>query len=150
MRQWATGVTLVTATDAHGPHGMTVSSFTSVSLDPPLILVALERGARTHQMVEDVGHFAVVILRAEQRELAERFAGGVDDGGSRFEGVAYDLTAGGAPVPSDPLAYLDCQVVEAHPAGTHTVFLGLVTDGRAARAGSPLLYYNRNYRRLAG
>ena len=150
MRQWATGVTLVTAQDSHGPHGMTVSSFTAISLEPPLILVALERGARTHRIVEQVGHFAVVILRAEQRELAERFAGGIDDGDSRFEGVPYDLTPGGAPVPSEPLAYFDCQVVEAHPAGTHTVFLGLVTGGEAARSGLPLLYYNRGYRQLAG
>jgi flavin reductase (DIM6/NTAB) family NADH-FMN oxidoreductase RutF len=150
MRQWATGVTLVTALDSQGPHGMTVSSFTSVSLDPALILVSLERGARTHQMVEQTGHFAVVILRDEQRELAERFAGGVDDGDSRFEGVPYELTPGGAPIPSDPLAYLDCQVVEARPAGTHTVFLGLVTGGQATRSGLPLLYYNRDYRRMAG
>jgi len=71
MRKWATGVTLVTAMDSNGPHGMTVSSFTAISLEPPLILVALERGARTHQMVEQVGRFAVVILRTEQRELAD-------------------------------------------------------------------------------
>ena len=150
MRKWATGVTLVTAQDSQGPHGMTVSSFTAVSLEPPLILVALERGARTHKMVEQVGRFAVVILRADQRELAERFAGGIDDVDSRFEGVPYSLTPGGAPVPPDPLAYFDCQAVEAHPAGTHTVFLGLVTGGEAARSGFPLLYFNRDYRQLAG
>jgi len=148
MRKWATGVTLVTAMDSNGPHGMTVSSFTAISLEPPLILVALERGARTHQMVEQVGRFAVVILRAEQRELAKRFAGGIDDGDSRFEGVSYSLTLGGAPIPPDPLAYFDCQLLEAHPAGTHTVFLGLVTGGQAARSGSPLVYYNRDYRDL--
>src|SRR3972149_5639940 len=116
MRKWATGVTLVTAMDSNGPHGMTVSSFTAISLEPPLILVALERGARTHQMVEQVGRFAVAILRAEQRELAKRFAGGA--------GVGARLGA-------------------ARAGG-----LGLGTGGQAARSGSPLLYYNRDYRDL--
>ena len=150
MRQWASGVTLVTAQDAQGPHGMTVSSFSSLSLDPPLIMVSLEQGTRTHQMVREVGRFAVVMLRAEQRELAERFAGGVSDSDRRFEGVPHRPSPEGAPIPDDRLAYLDCQVVEWHPAGTHTIFVGRVTGGEAADSGSPLLYYNRGYRRLAG
>lgn len=150
MRQWASGVTLVTAQDAQGPHGMTVSSFSSLSLDPPLIMVSLEQGTRTHQMLREVGRFAVVMLRAEQRELAERFAGGVSDSDRRFEGVPHRPSPGGAPIPEDRLAYLDCEVVESHPAGTHTIFVGRVTGGEAADSGTPLLYYNRGYRRLAG
>jgi flavin reductase (DIM6/NTAB) family NADH-FMN oxidoreductase RutF len=150
MRFWATGVTLVTVRDDHGPHGMTVSSFTSLSLDPPLILISLERSSRTHAMVASVGRFAVVLLALEQQQLAERFAGGVDDSGSRFDGVAFDLSEGGAPVPHGSLAYLDCRVHEVHPAGTHSIFVGEVTGGRSGIASDPLLYFNRAYRRLEG
>jgi flavin reductase (DIM6/NTAB) family NADH-FMN oxidoreductase RutF len=150
MRQWASGVTLVTAQDGRGPHGMTVSSFSSLSLDPPLIMVSLEQGARTHQMVRQGGRFAVVMLRAEQQDLAERFAGGVADGDPRFDGVPYRLSPGGAPIPDVRLAYLDCQVVDSYPGGTHTIFIGQVTGGETDDSGAPLLYYNRGYRRLAG
>jgi len=149
MRRWASGVTLVTAHDRQGPHGMTVSSFTSLSLDPPLIMVSLEVGSRTHKMVREGGRFAVVMLQADQQELAERFAGVVPDSEPRFAGVAFTRSPGGAPIPDERLAYLDCRVVDTHPAGTHTVFIGQVTGGEAAEDGAPLLYFNRAYRRLA-
>lgn len=148
MRRWASGVSLVTARDGHGPHGMTVSSFSSLSLDPPLVMISLERGTRTHQMIEAGGEFAVAFLKEEQRDLAERFAGAVADGGDRFDGVAFEFTPGGHPVPTQRLAYLDCRVVAAHPAGTHTVFIGEVEGGESAPPGNPLLYFNRSYRRL--
>jgi flavin reductase (DIM6/NTAB) family NADH-FMN oxidoreductase RutF len=148
MRQWVSGVTLVTAQDDRGPHGMTVSAFASLSLDPPLIMVSLEQGARTHQMVRAVGKFAVVMLRADQQDLAERFSGGVADGDPRFDGIPHQRSPGGAPIPDVRLAYLDCLVVDSHTAGTHTIFIGQVTGGDASGSGSPLLYYNRGYRRL--
>ena len=150
MRQWASGVTLVTAQDAGGPHGMTVSSFTSLSLDPPLIMVSLEQGTRTHQMVLLGGHFAVVILREDQQDLADRFSSGVPDNEPRFDGLPYGRSPGGAPIPDTRLAFLDCQVVDSHPAGTHTIFVGQVTGGESDDAGDPLLYFNRAYRRLPG
>jgi flavin reductase (DIM6/NTAB) family NADH-FMN oxidoreductase RutF len=149
MRQWACGVTLVTAQDGRGPHGMTVSSFTSLSLDPPLIMISLEQGARTHQMVLEGGRFAVVMLRADQQDLAERFSGGIPDAEPRFEGVPYRPSGANLPIPETHLAYLDCQVTESHPAGTHTVFIAQVIGGHGGDAGDPLLYYNRRYRRLA-
>lgn len=148
MRRWATGVTLVTAHDGRRPHGMTVSSFTSVSLDPPLVLVALERGAVTHRMVEASRAFAVAVLRHDQAELAERFAGRVADTEDRFAGVAHHTAVTGAPIPAGCLAYLDCRLHAAHPAGTHTVFIGEVLAVGGGAAGEPLLYYDRRYRRL--
>jgi flavin reductase (DIM6/NTAB) family NADH-FMN oxidoreductase RutF len=129
---------------------MTVSSFTSLSLDPPLIMVSLEQGTRTHQMARQVGRFAVVMLRADQQDLAERFSGGVGDSDPRFDGVPHRPSPGGAPIPDTRLAYLDCQVVDSLSAGTHTIFVGRVTGGEAADSGAPLIYYNRDYRRLAG
>jgi flavin reductase (DIM6/NTAB) family NADH-FMN oxidoreductase RutF len=148
MRQWASGVTLVTAQDGRGPHGMTVSAFASISLDPPLVMVSLEQGTRTHQMVRQGGTFAVVILREDQQDLAERFSSGVPDNEPRFDGLPYHRSPGGAPIPDARLASLDCRLVDSHPAGTHTIFVGQVTGGESANAGAPLLYFNRAYRRL--
>ncbi len=148
MRNWATGVTLVTARDGRGPHGMTVSSFTSVSLDPPWILVSLERGTRTHGIVEAAGLFGVSILEEDQSDLAERFAGRIGDGEDRFAGVSHDLTPNGVPIPRPVLAWFECRVVQAFPAGTHTLFVGEVLSGRQMKDARPLVYYQRNYRRL--
>lgn len=148
MRRWATGVTLVTAQHAGRPHGMTVSSFTSVSLDPPLVLVALERSSVTHRMVEQSEAFAVALLREAQIDLAERFAGRVPDTEDRFAGVAYRTAVTGAPIPDGCLATLDCRRRAAHPAGTHTIFVGEVLAVGGDPGGRPLLYYDRHYRRL--
>jgi flavin reductase (DIM6/NTAB) family NADH-FMN oxidoreductase RutF len=150
MRQWATGVTLVTAQDGGKPHGMTVSSFTSISLDPPLVLVSLENTARTHRLVRESGAFVVAILEASQQDLADRFAGRIPDGEDRFEGLEYETARTGSPIPQGALAYLDCEVVEGQPAGTHTVFIGRVVASGVRPGGKPLLYYDRSYRRLAG
>jgi flavin reductase (DIM6/NTAB) family NADH-FMN oxidoreductase RutF len=149
MRRWATGVTLVTAHDGRRPHGMTVSSFTSVSLDPALILVSLETTTETHRMVQESGAFGVSILAEGQEDLAERFSGRVADGDDRFAGVSYKTAATGAPIPEGALAFLDCRVVAAHPAGTHTLFIGQVEAAGFRQDGRPLLYYDRDYRRLA-
>jgi flavin reductase (DIM6/NTAB) family NADH-FMN oxidoreductase RutF len=151
MRQWATGITLVTsAHDGAEPHGMTVTSFTSVSLDPPLVVVSLENSSRTHQLVSRSGVFAVSILHHDQQELAERFAGRVSDDRDRFEGLRHRRASSGAPIPEGCLAYLDCRVVQVHRAGTHTLFVGEVLEGAVEGGGSPLLYYDREYRRLNG
>jgi flavin reductase (DIM6/NTAB) family NADH-FMN oxidoreductase RutF len=150
MRQWATGVSLVTAQDGGRPHGMTVSSFTSLSLEPPLVMVSLENTARTHQMVTESGAFAVSILDEGQEDLADRFAGRIPDGEDRFAGLTYRTALTGSPLPEGALAYLDCEVVSAQPAGTHTVFVGRVVASGVRPGGQPLLYYDRNYRHLAG
>lgn len=148
MRNWTTGVTLVTAYDADGPHGMTVSSFTSVSLEPPRVLVSLERTSRTHRMVERSRRFGVSILSEDQRDLAERFAGRVGDGENRFADVEYELTPNGVPYVLGSLAFLDCRVVDAHPAATHTLFIGEVVGGSQLQDSQPLAYFHRDYRRL--
>jgi flavin reductase (DIM6/NTAB) family NADH-FMN oxidoreductase RutF len=148
MRNWTTGVTLVTARDGRGPHGMTVSSFTSVSLEPPRILISLERTARTHGIIEAGGAFGVSILEESQSDLAERFAGRIGDGEDRFAGVEYDLTPTGVPIPRQSLAYFECRVVEAFSAATHTLFIGDVLSGRQMRQAQPLVYFQRDYHHL--
>ncbi len=148
MRKWASGVTLVTACEDSDPHGMTVSSFTSVSLDPPLILVSLAVDTRTHSMVRNAGAFAVSILAEDQRLLADRFAGLIPDGGDRFAKLDYTTGESGSPILSDCLAYFDCRVVGAHTEGTQTIFIGRVLEARVVREGRPLLYFNRAYHQL--
>ncbi|HKZ54846.1 MAG TPA: flavin reductase family protein [Anaerolineales bacterium] len=149
LRRWATGVTLVTSCQGPTRHGMTVNSFTGVSLDPALVLVSLEKTTRTHKMVSATGRFAVSILSLEQEELAQRFGGAVPDADDRFAGLAVEMTPQGLPIPRDCLAFLDCQIVGSHSAGTHTVFIAEVLECRVINGGEPLLYFNQDYRGLA-
>jgi flavin reductase (DIM6/NTAB) family NADH-FMN oxidoreductase RutF len=150
MRRWATGVTLVTASAGGKMHGMTVTSFTSVSLEPPLILVSIEQNTRTHRMIQEAGAFSIALLAEDQRTIADRFAGAISDGDDRFAGIPFELTPGGAPYPNGCLASLDCRLVQATMTGNHTVFIGQVESGQILRDARPLLYYDRDYRHLAG
>ena len=150
MRQWATGVTVVTAEHNGVRHGMTVNSFTSVSLTPPLILVSLERTTRTHALVEKSSHFGVTILSDQQQEVSDCFAGRIERE-DRFSNLETHTLVSGSPLISGGLAYLDCRVVTEYEAGTHTLFIAevLVAASSTGEAdGGPLLYYNRSYHRL--
>lgn len=149
MRQWATGVTIVAAGLNGERHGMTVSSFTSVSLDPPLVLVSLERITHTHRLVVAAGYFAVSVLGQGQQEISDRFAGRVPDDEDRFAGLETFQLVSGMPFLAGGLAYFDCQVVSTYPAGTHTVFIGEVLSAQNTGGVEPLVYYNQAYRRLA-
>lgn len=149
MRQWATGVTIVTAEFDGLRHGMTVSSFTSIDLTPPLVLVSLEQEARTHQLVKESQAYGVNILKDNQHELSDRFAGRIplleED---RFNGLPTLTLMTGAPFLEESLANLDCRVISTIDTGRHTLFIGEVVAVRVSRDGSPLIYYDRNYHRL--
>jgi flavin reductase (DIM6/NTAB) family NADH-FMN oxidoreductase RutF len=149
MRHWASGVTILTARDGAQMHGMTVSSFTSVSLNPPLVLVCLERIAVTHALVERSRAFAIALLGESQSALSDLFARPATETGNRLEGLATHTAVTGAPILSDNIGYLDCAVVAAHPAGTHTIFVAEVVAAKAQGEEGPLIYYDRSYRRLA-
>lgn len=148
MRRWASGVSLVTGRHDGEIHGMTVSSFTSLSLEPPLVLVSLERTTKTHRIVAASQHFLVAVLAEDQRSLSDRFAGRVADEQDRFEGVPHWMASSGCPVPEGSLAYLDCKVSGSHDAGTHTVFIGEVQRADILRQAPPLIYFDRDYRNL--
>jgi flavin reductase (DIM6/NTAB) family NADH-FMN oxidoreductase RutF len=152
MRAWATGVTIVAAQHEHILHGMTVSSFTSVSLQPPLVLVSLEIGTRTHKLVEKAGTFGVTILTAHQQEVSNCFANPHTDLGDRFAGREVFTLETGAPFITGSLAFFDCRVVSIYPAGNHSVFVGEVvatkTSVEEGGTRDPLIYFNRNYREL--
>lgn len=129
-------------------HGMTVSSFTSISLIPPMILVSLERGARTHGLILETGFFGVSILPLEQELISERFAGRIGPEDSRFEGLETFNLISPAPFISGGLAFFDCRVVGTFEAGTSTVFLAEVAAAASTESGDPLVYTNRTYHRL--
>lgn len=145
MRAWSSGVTIVTAAHGGSQHGMTVSSFTSVSLEPPLIIISLHTESRTHNLVSASGAFAVNILGADQRELSERFAGRLESELNRFEGLDADTLATGAPLLKGALANLDCRVRQVIPVGMNTLFLAEVVAVRGDGEGQPLLYHNHRY-----
>lgn len=149
MRHWASSVAIVTVNHAGEQHGMTVSSFTSIAVEPPLILVSLQTSSRTHGLVSKAGYFGVTILAGDQQAISERFAGRVADTDDRFVGLATETLATGAPFLTGSLACLDCRVVSTFAAGTNTVFFGEVVAARTHNAGNPLLYFNRAYRRVA-
>lgn len=148
MRRWASGVTIVSSSGNGRYHGMTVSSFTSVSLDPPLILVSLENKARTHEIVSHSNVFAVSILAEDQREISDVFAGRVADDDDRFQDIDFKLSTNGCPIPNGSLAYLDCRVQSEIRGGTHTVFMGEVIETVILREAKPLVYFDQDYRLL--
>jgi flavin reductase (DIM6/NTAB) family NADH-FMN oxidoreductase RutF len=149
MRQWATGVALVTVGNAEQAHGMTVNSFVSVSLDPALILVSMERSTRTHKKALEEGKFAVAILSADQREISDVFAGRTADQDDRFKGIKVKHTPSGIPVPVDTLATLDCSIEETIRAGSHTIFIAGVKHASVSAGSPPLLYFNQDYHRIS-
>ena len=148
MRAWTTGVAIVTASHEGKQHGMTVSSFTSVSLDPPLVVISLSKDSQTHQLVRRAGAFGVTILAASQWELSERFAGKVQSDGDRFRGLQTETFVTGAPFIKGGLAFLDCRVTQTIRAGMNTLFLAEVVAVRGDDHDSPLVYHDRAYRRL--
>ena len=148
MRRWTTGITIVAARDGAQVHGMTVSSFTSVSLNPPLVLVCVERAVRTHALIEGSRAFALSILREGQQAISDRFAGRETENGDRFVGLKTFTAVTGAPILTENIGYLDCVVVAAHPAGTHTIFVAEVVAAKAQNGHKPLVYFDRNYHPL--
>jgi flavin reductase (DIM6/NTAB) family NADH-FMN oxidoreductase RutF len=142
MRHFPTGVTVVTSMREGEPRGVTVSAFASVSADPPLVLICINREARSYLYISSSKVFCVNILAGDQRHLAERFAGKLRE--RQFEGVQYDHDITGAAVLRGAVAHLDCEVAEEHHAGSHSIFIGRVVSAKS-RAGSPLGYYNGEF-----
>jgi flavin reductase (DIM6/NTAB) family NADH-FMN oxidoreductase RutF len=143
--RFATGVAVVTVHDGSEPHGMTVNSLTSVSLDPPLLLVCLTIGARTTDAVVQAGRFAVNILGARQEEIALRFA---RRGADHFNGLPLRYGDHQVPVVPEALAHLECVVERHFEAGDHIVVIGEVRRV-CDRAGAPLAFLGGRFGDLA-
>ncbi|GJG85556.1 flavin reductase [Gemmatimonadetes bacterium T265] len=145
LGRFATGVTVVTATAGGRDYGMTVSAFASLSLDPPMVLVCVDRAATMHGVLADDSVFAVNMLAAGQEALSRRFASG--DPTDRFAGVGYTRGALGAPLLDGTLAWLECRVEARHAGGDHSIVVGAVAEV-GVREARPLLYYRSGYASL--
>lgn len=145
---WASGVSVVTTQSAQfGLQGMTVTAFSSVSLQPPQILVCLNSNADTLQGIDDSGVFAVNILSANQQSSSNQFAGGSSQA-LRFADNAWQAAENGSPLLTDSLVSLACRVVDKVRAGSHWIVIGAVEQS-VCRQAEPLLYYQGGYRTLA-
>ncbi len=147
LRRWASGVAIVTSRDGETIHGMTVSAFSSVSMQPPLVLICADKSSHTNPLILRSGVFAVNVLASDQRALSLRFSS-KDEEWRRFDGIDWTALATGAPVLPGVAAVLDCRVAATHDAGDHLIHVGRVEAARAG-ASEPLLYYAADYRELA-
>lgn len=144
MGTFATGVTIITTPDKEGVHGMTANAFTSVSLDPPLILVSVNKKARTHETIQEAKRFGVNILRYDQEALSTHFAGRPSE--EVNQSLKYTWYED-IPLLEDCLTQIACRLWAQYDGGDHTLFLGRVVDLKLYE-GEPLLYYASAYRQL--
>lgn len=145
LRQWVAGVTVVTTLKDDVRYGMTASSFTSVSVNPHLILIAVDHKTYTYHLIKESGFFAANILNTAQVDWAKRFAGMYPEIEDRFFDIETTTASTGAPILPNILAWVDCQVYGAHEAGDHTIFVGQVLDAKGEGGADPLLYFNRSW-----
>jgi len=142
LGRFASGVTVVSARDHAGlDHGMTVSAFASVSLDPPMVLACVDHASSMFAVLMAVEHFGVSILSSSQEPLSRHFA---DTASDRWAGVRAERGATGVPLVIGAVAHLECTVAARHRAGDHTIFVGRV-EHAAIGAGHPLIYYRSGY-----
>lgn len=145
MGKFATGVTVASTIVDDQKWGMTANAVTSLSLDPPLVLLAIGRDSQSHTMFQRAGCFALNILADDQEALSNRFA---SPGPKEFEDLSTHVAETGAPILSDAIGWVDCKVIDLLPGGDHEIFIGEILAGEC-RDGAPLLYFSGGYRRIA-
>ncbi|WP_093460544.1 flavin reductase family protein [Streptomyces melanosporofaciens] len=147
LGHFASGITAITSRDAHGnPVGMAVSSFTSVSLDPPLVAFLPGKSSSTFPAIADRGTFCVNVLAAGQEEICRALS---TSGGDKFASVAWRPGPHGDPVIEGVVAWIGCTIQAVHDAGDHHIVIGHVDDLDARAEASPLLFFRSGYRHLA-
>ena len=145
LGHFATGVTVVTSVDGDGPIGLAVNSFTSVSLDPPLLAICVNRASTTWARIRTVGHFTVNILGADQEAVSRTFASVTSD---RFLGISSWPSPSGGPVLDGALAWIDATIEAEHDAGDHILIVGRVSTLDVTREAAPLVFYRGGYGRF--
>ena len=149
MGCFATGVTIITVALEGEVHGMTANAFSSVSLDPPLVLVCVDHSTRTHSHLHSKKRFGINVLCQDQRAISEYYAR-PDRSHEHAEteaGARFDRTKHGTPMLVGSLAYLECRLHSAQDAGDHTIFIAEVEDV-VVREGEPLLFFRGKYRKV--
>lgn len=148
LGSFATGVTIVTFRDEMTYHGLTVNAFSSVSLDPPLVLVCVKKDSTSHAMMSRTDGFVVNILSDLQQDLAWKFANPRLSSQERYENIAFATNTRGIPVFADNLASLECKITEGLQGGDHTIFLGQVENATYSEDRKPLVYYRSEFHDL--
>jgi flavin reductase (DIM6/NTAB) family NADH-FMN oxidoreductase RutF len=144
MSHFATGVTVVTTEHDGHRYGLTVASFASLSLNPPLVLVCIEKSVKSHDAIAGSGRFGVSILGSQQADVSNRFASKADD---KFSGVETFNGTIGVPLIANAITTVECRVREQLPGGDHTIFVGEVVAAQTGE-GAPLIYYRSGYREI--
>ena len=148
MRNWTSGISIVSTRAGDKIHGMTVSSLLSVSLNPPVLLVSLRDSSRTNRLIKQSDVFGISLLSEDQQEISDRFSSIETESIDRFEGIGiYTLTTG-APLIEGSLVGFDCQVVKALEVESHTLFFGKVISIMGGVYKKPLVYFDQDYRKL--
>ena len=142
LSHFASGVTVVTTEHEGKPYGMTVASFASLSLHPPLVLICIEKAVKTHDAIAAAGKFGVSILTKDQAGVSNRFASKSDD---KFSGVELVAGSNGVPLIGGALTTLECNVTQQLPGGDHSIFVGEIV-ATSAGVGEPLVYFRGAYR----
>ncbi len=144
MRAYPQGVTVVTTSTPDGPKGITVSSFTSVSLSPPLVMVSLSKGSALHDMFTEAGAFAVNFLSDDQKSVSDRFAGRTELK-DRFKWIRHSAGVTGSPLIEGARAVIECRRWKVYDGGDHSMVLGEVVSAKAANSKRPLVYFAQQY-----
>ena len=147
MRNWTTGVAIVSSEYQGNFHGMTVNSFTSVSVSPPIVIVSLDNQTRTCELVKSSHGFGLTILSSDQKEISDLFAGKVPEHEDRFAGVEFFFLDSLYPLISGGLAWMDCAIINEVSLETSTLFIAEVLTAEIG-SGEPLVHHNRDYYRL--
>ena len=145
LSHFPSGVTVVTTALGEELWGMTVASFASLSLQPPLVLICIEKSVKTHDAIARAGRFGVSVLAAHQADVSNRFASKGDD---KFDGIPFRRAQQGSPLIEGAIATMECTVTAQLPGGDHSIFVGEIADATTA-PGDPLLYFRGGYHKLA-
>lgn len=149
MSHFATGVTVATTVVDGEPCGMTVSAFCSVSLDPLLVLICIDKSASLHEPLLQSRRYAVSVLGEDQEHLSRQFArSDRQRGDAGFQLAPYHTGETGCPILNDAIAHVECEVEAVYPGGDHSIFLGRVISAGVREGQAPLIYWYSNYRRL--
>lgn len=149
MARFVSGVVVVTTNDPDGYHGVTVTAFASVSLDPPLVLVCIDREIQSHDKIASAPAWAVNMLDRSQSFLADQFSGRAPLADPTFSRVPHRLGALDVPLIEGCVAWVECRPWAAYPGGDHTIFVGEVADLAVGTADDPLVYHDRQFTELA-
>jgi flavin reductase (DIM6/NTAB) family NADH-FMN oxidoreductase RutF len=144
MRAYPQGVTVATTSSREGPRGITVSSFTSVSLEPPLVLMSISKGSALHDLFKGAETYAINFLADDQKSVSDRFAGRTT-AKDRFEGIKFAKGVTGSPLIDGVRAVIECNAWKTYDGGDHSILVGEVVSAKALNRKRPLVYYSQQY-----